>query len=305
MKELLRPYDPFGVELDASFGVEAIEGGIAVLFASRGGTKGTSAARNIQYHIGLTVVLGRLKELGATLTDILLDSAAARKHPPEQRRLHFPVGMPLPVSLSEVTDVDAFRRVVSEAQRNVLTEPGRNAKHGNRVRSIRILCSLPAAYSSLTLEQIGSLLRGDQASLPTPAAEELESRVVRLRARGRVSRPTGNLTPPRIEDSSAYRYVRLPSVVVYVLQRADGRCELCGSTTFFTAAGDPYLEVHHLVQLAHGGPDTPENAAALCPNCHRELHYGAAKSQRMAMLYERVPELQHPHPLTPPVSTQT
>jgi len=38
--------------------------------------------------------------------------------------------------------------------------------------------------------------------------------------------------------------------------------------------GDPYLEVHHIKQLAKGGPDTAMNAVALCPNCHKEAHYG-------------------------------
>ena len=32
--------------------------------------------------------------------------------------------------------------------------------------------------------------------------------------------------------------------------------------------GKPYLEVHHIIQLAKGGPDTIKNAVALCPNCH-------------------------------------
>jgi len=30
--------------------------------------------------------------------------------------------------------------------------------------------------------------------------------------------------------------------------------------------------VHHIIPLADGGPDTLENVAALCPNCHRKMH---------------------------------
>jgi 5-methylcytosine-specific restriction protein A len=37
------------------------------------------------------------------------------------------------------------------------------------------------------------------------------------------------------------------------------------------------LEVHHKKQLSEGGEDTVENAIALCPNCHREAHYGDLK----------------------------
>jgi 5-methylcytosine-specific restriction protein A len=74
-------------------------------------------------------------------------------------------------------------------------------------------------------------------------------------------------------------YLRNPYVVVDVLARADGVCEGCHSKAPFLRSKDqsPYLEVHHIVQLAHGGEDTVENAMALCPNCHREKHYGVAK----------------------------
>ena len=66
-------------------------------------------------------------------------------------------------------------------------------------------------------------------------------------------------------------------MVVEVLGRADGSCERCKRSAPFTRKkdGTPYLEVHHIVQLANDGEDTVENALALCPNCHRELHYGA------------------------------
>ncbi|MEY0334745.1 HNH endonuclease [Providencia rettgeri] len=33
--------------------------------------------------------------------------------------------------------------------------------------------------------------------------------------------------------------------------------------------------MHHVEWLANGGEDSVENAIALCPNCHREAHYGA------------------------------
>ncbi|WP_444959398.1 HNH endonuclease [Microbulbifer sp. ZKSA002] len=41
-----------------------------------------------------------------------------------------------------------------------------------------------------------------------------------------------------------------------------------------TAEGEPFLEVHHLRRLADNGSVTITNAVALCPNCHREFHYG-------------------------------
>lgn len=76
----------------------------------------------------------------------------------------------------------------------------------------------------------------------------------------------------------AYEFVRNPDVVAEVLYRANGRCGRCNSPAPFTrrTSGSPYLEVHHKTPLAAHGEDTVENAIALCPNCHRELHYGAS-----------------------------
>ena len=75
-----------------------------------------------------------------------------------------------------------------------------------------------------------------------------------------------------------FAFERNPDVVAEVLHRAEGECERCkGAAPFLRRKdGSPYLEVHHLVQLADGGEDTVENASALCPNCHRRLHYGVA-----------------------------
>lgn len=76
--------------------------------------------------------------------------------------------------------------------------------------------------------------------------------------------------------TTAWAYRRNQDVVAQVLVRAQGKCECCGKDAPFLRAsnGRPYLEVHHAVPLASGGPDTVENAEALCPNCHREKHYG-------------------------------
>lgn len=69
---------------------------------------------------------------------------------------------------------------------------------------------------------------------------------------------------------------RNPDVIAEVLERANGKCEICGRPAPFNRKkdGSPYLEVHHKVQLAAGGDDSVENALAVCPNCHREQHYG-------------------------------
>lgn len=69
---------------------------------------------------------------------------------------------------------------------------------------------------------------------------------------------------------------RDPDVVAEVIFRANGICQKCHQPAPFIRRknGVPYLEVHHVVHLADGGDDTVENAVAICPNCHRKIHYG-------------------------------
>lgn len=74
-------------------------------------------------------------------------------------------------------------------------------------------------------------------------------------------------------------YVRNPDVVAEVLHRAGGQCGRCKQPApfFREKDGSPYLEIHHIHWLKYGGEDTVENAVALCPNCHRELHFGETR----------------------------
>ncbi len=84
-------------------------------------------------------------------------------------------------------------------------------------------------------------------------------------------------TPSTVAGSSIQTlYKRSRAVRTYVLARAAGVCEACGTPApFTTAAGAPYLEPHHIRRLSDGGPDHPRHVAGICPNCHRRAHYGA------------------------------
>ena len=71
-------------------------------------------------------------------------------------------------------------------------------------------------------------------------------------------------------------YQRSNDVRIYVLARANGNCEGCtAAAPFLRLDGSPYLEPHHLRRLSDGGPDHPAHVIALCPNCHRRVHFGA------------------------------
>ena len=63
-------------------------------------------------------------------------------------------------------------------------------------------------------------------------------------------------------------------VRAYVLERANGRCEFCHVQGFLTVDGGYYLEAHHIISLCDSGCDTVENVIALCPQHHRQAHFG-------------------------------
>lgn len=70
---------------------------------------------------------------------------------------------------------------------------------------------------------------------------------------------------------------RSAAVKEWVLARARGFCEGCGRPAPFMRAGNsrPYLETHHIWRVSDDGLDAPEGVVALCPTCHRHVHYGA------------------------------
>lgn len=80
---------------------------------------------------------------------------------------------------------------------------------------------------------------------------------------------------PRKRVTSGEVFARSPEVRRGALSRANGYCEWCGKPGFAMADGKVYLETHHIIPLSEGGPDTIENVVALCPNHHREAHFGA------------------------------
>ncbi len=81
--------------------------------------------------------------------------------------------------------------------------------------------------------------------------------------------------------------VRSNAVKEYALQRASGKCEFCNEQAPFSKDdGTPYLEVHHIKRLSDGGPDKPEWVAGVCPNCHREAHYGVHRDQLNSKLLQ-------------------
>lgn len=104
--------------------------------------------------------------------------------------------------------------------------------------------------------------------------------------------PEGSLAPETIHCPGYDRKIRDPEVKAWVLANAKGKCEGCKlKAPFIDIDGFPFLEVHHMKHLANKGSDTIYNTVALCPNCHKKIHFGAEKDVLIEEIYTRVKRL--------------
>ncbi len=132
--------------------------------------------------------------------------------------------------------------------------------------------------------RIEKLPHANAPELPSP---KLEKKVKRLRRNGVSTPPEGQAAPEGVEVTTV-QFKRDPAVKAWVLESAQGICELCDKAAPFNDDdGVGFLEVHHVRFLGDGGSDKITNAVALCPNCHRACHLSSERKQYLASLYER------------------
>jgi hypothetical protein len=206
----------------------------------------------------------------------MLDSNRVQVQPLSARQLNLPEH-PYPIALSDIIDFHVLRLGIRSAQRAV---------GGNGGSRIRFRFTLPRSWSTSLLETFlispGNAVdpaTGPWNEAPTADPELLEARVRIVRAK-----ISGGILPPPPPGSlggkqtlgAVERFIRNPNIIAWVLEGANGTCEVCKKTAPFRRPnGDQFLEVHHVRTLAEGGPDAVDNTVAACPNCHRELHYGS------------------------------
>jgi 5-methylcytosine-specific restriction protein A len=141
---------------------------------------------------------------------------------------------------------------------------------------------------SLDSEKSEWTLVGAKSYIPTSDFSVLERRTQQLRKIRKRKRAEGNPRPAKTTVARE-EYKRDPAVRADVLDRSEGLCELCRKAApFHKENGEPFWEVHHIEFLAEGGADTVENAVALCPNCHREAHYGIDRKTIAKQLRENI-----------------
>jgi len=147
---------------------------------------------------------------------------------------------------------------------------------------------------ALVIGNVGSEIYVAKANavLPVPAdaGRELAQKIDHKTIIAKAAKIRGK---PVRKDRMVVDFVRNPLIVAGALSRANGSCEMpdCSHQTFSRGDGSVFLEVHHIIPLAERGEDTLLNAAGLCPMCHRELHFGAERLRKRAVLSAHVDKL--------------
>jgi len=143
------------------------------------------------------------------------------------------------------------------------------------------------------LRNSGLIVAPKAPSEATPESQEFREKVRKRKRLGFDEIPQGQAKPKKV-ITTATAFVRDLAVVAFVESDAGGICESCNSEAPFQRSdGTPYLEVHHIQPLAEEGPDTVWNAAALCPNCHRECHYGENATMLRVELVAKIAKKRH------------
>ena len=138
-----------------------------ITIESRGG------GRNSDYNQGFDLLLERLRALGAHLLAVSLSSKIALQRPRDERELS-PVDFPLPLALSDVTDITQLRAEIGKAAAKKMRRADEKGP-GNTTKRVSLFVVLPPDVGALedSLSDIlsaGASYRRTTSSGPLPTA---------------------------------------------------------------------------------------------------------------------------------------
>ncbi|WP_072050633.1 HNH endonuclease signature motif containing protein [Pantoea sp. BL1] len=272
-------FDNDGTELNAECSVVEEDGVYGLILESWG-----PAHRNKDYNIALDCIIERLISYGVQNVIVYLASSTARKHMPSiaERKIH--PGEYFALVGSSPRDI---RQEMCSYQSHFSSTGRKEVPSGNRTK--RIIICIPTVNSEIFWDHV---INGESSDILQPTDDEriLNARVSRL-IKKPLTEPDGYKSPSSIERLQKI-YARDPAVKAWILQQSKGICESCGEKApFYLNDGSPYLEVHHVVPLSSAGADTTSNCVALCPNCHRALHYSQNAKKLIEALYINIERL--------------
>jgi len=272
--------DRNGMELNAECLIDEEDGVYGLILESWG-----PKHRNKDYNVALDYIIERLINSDVDKIIVYLSSLPSQIHMPsiKDRKIH--PGEYFHLKGSCPSDI---RQEMCRYQAHFSSTGKKDKPSGNRTK--RIMISAPGVSGAKFWK---SIIHGDTLDVFEPTDDEniLRKKVNRL-VKSALSEPEGYKTPGTVERTQKV-YLRDPAVKAWILQQSKGLCEKCGvNAPFLVNGGSPYLEVHHVIPLSLSGADTTSNCVALCPNCHRELHFSENAKELIEELYINIKRLQ-------------
>jgi 5-methylcytosine-specific restriction endonuclease McrA len=141
--------------------------------------------------------------------------------------------------------------------------------------------NMKKAHSRGTIDYLNSIAKviNPTFSLSDQNIEEIENSNIELVKRlstQELTKKIENVYQLQKVQVERQTYIRNPYLSELTKREANGICQDCHQPAPFISksTGEPYLETHHIIPLSKGGSDSIDNLIALCPNCHRQRHYG-------------------------------
>jgi len=270
-----------GEHLDSTYVIDKVDGVFGLILESWG-----PKDRNPDYAKAMEVILSRLINDGVPFMNVYIVSRNLRRALPkiEDRAISIN-GSPNIGLLNK--DAHELRLTIGRDVGDLKEDSSIDLKGGNRFK--RILIHIPL-FSESDWTNVATSNNNVELYSPTADSEKLDRVVAALR-RQEIEEPEGSAQPKQTSITTT-TFLRDPLVKAWVLNNANGVCEACCEPAPFNRPdGSPYLELHHLLPLSEGGEDTPRNALAVCPNCHRRLHHGINKTSLVSEIRLKVSRL--------------
>lgn len=269
-----------GEELNANFKIVKIDNELGLTLESRNGLQ-----RNRDYNEALELILNRLRKRKINQIAIKVVSTTLLKHFPKPSDRLIKLDDISKINLEGI-DLIKLRQQIGSAVSKLKVDKAK--KGGNPTKRIQLISEnlkeedwRQIAFGKSEYKEVDFF---DYSKFEDEVIEYLKNPINEI--------PNGNSKPRKKVSTSKEVYERDSKVKAWILQNANGKCECCNlESPFITPNGIPYLEVHHLKTLANGGSDTIRNTVALCPNCHREFHFGINKEKILSKMYKQIKRL--------------
>ena len=168
----------------------------------------------------------------------------------------------------QTNNINEFADLMREKMSNILKGIGLYAKQ-SLIKELKVLQN---TLETGNFEKYIKIEQSDYelavAKYQTDSAEDIKSKI-----ETESSKPTIIIDGNKKRNHTLIHLIRAYNKKTFT-QAGVLNCECCGETSFITYNDETYLEYHHLIPFSeYDGPDHYLNIYALCPACHRKLHF--------------------------------